>query len=113
MKDSIKPVVRSKQSPIPVMRVGRTEANIHNPGITYNESGIAYNEVGYAYGGRYGDDYYPIIARASDISPHIRFGADFAGTTAQHGTIVLHRGMPMGPGFFMYITYPEDGTITF
>lgn len=110
MKDSIKPVVRSKQTPIPVMRVGRTEANIHNPGITYNESGIAYNEVGYAYGGRYGDDYYPIIARATDISPRIRFGADFSGTVSQHGTVTLGAGMLIG---MLGNTYSEDITITF
>ena len=113
MRDLIKPIVRSKDIPIPTMRVGRTGALIYDQGITYNESGISYNEVGYAYGGLYGCDFAPMVNRARNIIPHILLARDFAGTVAVHGTRILYAGMPMGPGFFLYITYPTEGTVTF
>lgn len=32
----------------------RTEAQLYDQGITYNEPGLTYNEIGIAYGGVYG-----------------------------------------------------------
>lgn len=58
----------------PRLNVGRTNAQLSDPGITYNESGITYNEIGLTYGGAYGNDIYPVIAGVKDRKPTLSVG---------------------------------------
>lgn len=110
MKDAIKPIFSVKEKPIPKFSVGKTEKRVYEQGITYNEPGITYNEPGIAYGGIYGYDFVPMITQAKDIKPQNIIGGDFAGTQAQHGTIILEQGMLIG---MLGMTYAQSGTIIF
>lgn len=47
----------------PIMSVQRTNAQVSNPGITYNEAGFTYNQSGTTYGGVYGKDIIPMNVR--------------------------------------------------
>lgn len=91
----------------PNLIVERTEAQLHESGFTYNESGKTYNDV-FAYGGVYGyQDIKPLVSKADDRTASIVSSNDILGTA---GT-VLYRGMPLAPGFFLYITYPTSEAI--
>lgn len=109
MKDNIKPVM-GFQNMKPTMTVSRSDATAYGTGVTYNESGITYNETGYLYGGVAGYDVQPMFAYLNNPKANIRFVSDVSGSA--RGSIVLHAGMPIGPGFFLYLTYPTSSTIT-
>jgi hypothetical protein len=94
----------------PVVVVGKTNAQLHDQGITYNESGLTYDEVGYAYGGVYGHDIQKIMSIASNKKPTTIYFTDAGGIQVSHGTVVLEKGMLIG---ILGLTYAESGTITF
>lgn len=92
--------------------VARTEAVFQDSVITYNEPGYTYNEVGGVYGG---------ADNVQQIGPNIQLAwnpvpqMDVVRTPTTNPTPVtrtLYRGMPMAPGFFLYITYREDIVVT-
>jgi hypothetical protein len=87
---------------------GRTVATLYDEGITYNETGVTFNDA-IAYGGiyNYGMDLKPIISLVRNRKPSIKSYDDIQDTE----TPILYRGMPMGPGFFLYITYPTPEAI--
>lgn len=108
MRDSIKPV----------MKITRTNAQVSNPGITYDESGVTYDDTNYTYGGVYEHDIIPLVSQAlnnkpifavnpRNIMPQIIFSGDVSGTAFQPRT--LGRGMLIG---MLGMTYSEDQTIT-
>lgn len=94
----------------PVAISVRTNSTLNDPGITYNESGVTYNDPLYVYGGISGQqDVIPAFVLARDVKPTIAFVGQ---QWSEGANVILYQGMPLGPGFFLYITYPEQGTIT-
>lgn len=86
---------------------------VQDDGITYDEDGVTYDDARYAYGGLYGYKHYvPQAVFAIDTKSNIAFAGNSWTEGTPPGTVVLYEGMPMGPGFFLYITYPENGTVT-
>ena len=81
-----------------------TQAQLQDQGYTYNQSGFSYNQVGVDYGGIYnfGQDITPILLNALQITPPI------ANFIDRYQTRRLQAGQALGPGFFLYLTYPSD-----
>lgn len=87
----------------PTMSVGKTQAELEDQGLTYNEAGISYNESGIFYGGVFGASLvFPLISMVASISPHM-YGGDDVYTTINPNANYT----PLGPGFLMYITVPQ------
>jgi hypothetical protein len=81
--------------------INKTQQYLADQGITYNEAGITYNTTGYMYGGVYGyNDVVPMFANAAAPKPSIYNYADIYTP----GPPVGQTGIPLGPGFFMFIT---------
>lgn len=85
----------------PTLRVGKTNTQIYDQGITYNEAGVSYNDARYAYGGIYGFDIYPLVNKGVDIRPRIVAAGDFQGTAPTPPT--GNSGMLIG---MLGLTYP-------
>lgn len=49
----------------------RTNAQVNNPGITYNQAGVTYNDPLYAYGGVYDSDVFPSFLTTASIKPRV------------------------------------------
>ena len=60
--------------------VQRTNVQVYDQRLTYNEAGITYNEGTVAYGGIFSHDIMPITSRALAQSPRIVFAGDIAGS---------------------------------
>lgn len=84
--------------------VARTEAVFQDSTLTYNEPGMTYNESGLVYAGS---------DRVQDPAPNLESAWNpipqllIVKSPTSLQPRFLTRGMPMGPGFFLYITYPE------
>lgn len=64
----------------PKAKAGRTNAQVYNQGVTYNEVGFTYDQANIAYGGIYDYDVYPMLTRARNVVPRIVAVGDFQGT---------------------------------
>lgn len=75
-----------------------TEAQLSNPGITYNEAGVTYNDSRYVYGGLYGaQNVFPLVSLVYLEKPRIvNFGDIYEQGSTQYVSI--------GPGWFLFIT---------
>jgi hypothetical protein len=90
----------------PIAIVKKTNAQLSNPGITYNEEGVTFNDERYTFGGVGIDgerDIFPFIASIKDIKPRIS-GFEDIGSSIQE-TPGDTQGMPMG--LLLSLTYPS------
>lgn len=79
-----------------------TEAQLSNPGITYNEAGVSYNDSRYVYGGLYGaQNVFPLISLVYLEKPRI---VNFGDIYTPGGTTPVSQNIPLGPGWFLFIT---------
>lgn len=84
----------------PTMRIQRTNAQVYDQGITYNEPGLTYNEIGYAYGGLYEYAIVPLMTVVLSPKPHIVTHSDIYTPFVEPGESA---GMPMG--LLLALTY--------
>lgn len=61
----------------PKAAASRTNKQLYDEQIVYNQTGFSYNQAGYAYGGLYGQDVAMLTASAVNISPSISLAGDF------------------------------------
>lgn len=89
----------------PKARVSKSQGAVLENNLTYNQEGYSYNQVGIQYGGFYGlTDVVPTISITFAPKPTVSRYADIYSPGIN---INLLRGMPVGPGFFLFITYPQ------
>lgn len=113
--------MRIVQDVTPSSTASKTQGNLSDQGITYNEPGVTYNEPGVTYGGLYGfSDVIPnislssiplpinmitfpsppIISLTSSPIPSIVGYADI-----YQGSVPVGQNQSLGPGWFMFITH--------
>lgn len=94
------PIFAALARPIPFLSGQNTNAILTDQNITFNEAGISFNEAGYSFGGVSNENLiYPIFSLASSPTPRIVGYADIYRSPAPYA------GIPIGPGFFLFITY--------
>lgn len=89
----------------PIVIANRTQSEVSFMDASYNEQNVVYNDILYSYGGYTGlTDVVPIFNHASIISPSVVRYADIY-TNATPPTPGDNSKIPIGPGFFLFITY--------
>ena len=87
----------------PTIKGSKTQSNLEDQGISYNESGISYNESGIYYGGVYGfSDVQPIFSKVMDPKPSITAYSDIYLAGRE-----ISAGQAIGPGFFLFLPYRD------
>lgn len=88
----------------PNLKIGQTNQLMLDQGITYNQANASYNDSRYDYGGLYGyADVQPLISLATSPKPSIVNYADIY-TVGNNLNPITNSGIPLGPGFFQFIT---------
>lgn len=87
--------------------IEKTQSVFKSSTITYNEGTVTYNQSNIKYGGA--DTITspgPEMLGVSDTVSHMILVTD--PTTTIPETVILAAGQPVGPGFFLYVTYPTE-----
>ncbi|SRR5258708_5492558 len=88
------------QDIIPIATASKTQAQLNDPGITYNQGGVSYNDSRYTYGGVYNQsDVEPAVFTVSNVNPSITGYSDI-----YTAAVVLPGLVPMG--LLHDLTYP-------
>ena len=82
-----------------VNRAQKTNVQLYDQGITYNEPGLSYNDIGYGYGGLYE---YVVYHQVNKVLPQpLIYALAKDPYTSSNPNLPYHS---IGPGFFMYVT---------